>query len=144
MAHPEGYLSILHCHITVLHVASVYVAQTRHRRLGHSSNVVLSHLNFVYKLQCKPSDACHGAKHQRSSFNKSEFCPSIVFELILIDLWGPYKQPTSNGWHCFFFLFTIVDDFSRPICLMAKLKCLLLFKKIKNKKTSYFVIIRSI
>ena len=34
----------------------------------------------------------------------------IAFELIHVDLWGPYKSPALNGAHYFF---TIVDDFSR-------------------------------
>ncbi|KAL8160211.1 hypothetical protein V2J09_001748 [Rumex salicifolius] len=33
-----------------------------------------------------------------------------VFELLHMDLWGPYKSPTYSGAHYFV---TVVDDFSR-------------------------------
>lgn len=39
---------------------------------------------------------------------------SCLFELVHLDLWGPYKTPSSCGVHYFL---TIVDDFSRGVWL---------------------------
>lgn len=45
---------------------------------------------------------------------------SYIFELILVDIWGPYRQPSLTG--ASYFL-TIVDDFSRSTwTFLMKLK----------------------
>ena len=50
------------------------------------------------------------AKQQKLPFNSSIRSTSQIFELIHLDLWGPYKQPALDGSH---YVFTIVDDYSR-------------------------------
>ncbi|XP_071699281.1 uncharacterized protein [Rutidosis leptorrhynchoides] len=50
------------------------------------------------------------ARMHRLSFPFSTIKSSSIFELIHVDLWGPYSRPTHNG---FKYFLTIVDDFSR-------------------------------
>ena len=85
-----------------------------HRRLGHPAFSVLCDLPMFSGVGNNVSsslfDVCYRAKQTRDSFpdslNKAEVC----FGLIHVDVWGPYKVPSSNG--AVYFL-TIVDDFSR-------------------------------
>ena len=60
----------------------------------------------------RPCDVCFRAKQTREVFpdsiNKSVDC----FSLIHVDVWGPYRVPSSCG--AVYFL-TIVDDFSRSV-----------------------------
>lgn len=82
-----------------------------HRRLGHSSCDVLSHLDFVpKKIDSLSYVPCHQAKQQRLPFPNSESFTTEIFKLIHVDLWGPYRCKTITG--ASYFL-TIVDDFSR-------------------------------
>lgn len=53
---------------------------------------------------------CPMARQHRLPFPDSTSFTSHIFELIHIDTWGPYKEPTYNG---FKYFLTIVDDFSR-------------------------------
>lgn len=46
----------------------------------------------------------------RSSFSSSSIKSDSIFELLHMDIWGPYKYSTYNGYNYFL---TIVDDFSR-------------------------------
>lgn len=56
------------------------------------------------------SQICPAAKKSRTPFSHSCVKTTAMFELIHIDIWGPYQTKTSDG--CNQFL-TIVDDFSR-------------------------------
>ena len=83
-----------------------------HARLGHTSVSKLVHVDSckhsnVSQFTC---DTCSLAKQSRLPFPVSQSKSLIAFELIHVDLWGPYKSPALNGAHYFF---TIVDDFSR-------------------------------
>lgn len=53
---------------------------------------------------------CPLAKQTTSSFSHSSNNTTVPFELIHIDVWGPYKVKSHTG--CNQFL-TIIDDFSR-------------------------------
>ena len=55
---------------------------------------------------------CHYAKQHKQSFPASTSCTTHLFELIHVDLWGPYPHSTYNGYKYFL---TIVDDYSRAI-----------------------------
>ncbi|KAL0299191.1 UNVERIFIED_CONTAM: Retrovirus-related Pol polyprotein from transposon RE1 [Sesamum radiatum] len=82
-----------------------------HRRLGHPSFNVLKHVPEVKSID--PTDICMIcplAKQSRLPFSTCAIQSKRVFELIHVDLWGPYRTQTYNG--CNYFL-TIVDDFSR-------------------------------
>ncbi|KAL0379327.1 UNVERIFIED_CONTAM: Retrovirus-related Pol polyprotein from transposon RE2 [Sesamum radiatum] len=84
-----------------------------HQRLGHVSTEALKRISSI-KFQTlstqSPFDVCHLAKQQRLPFPVSDSHVTSVFDLIRIDIWGPYKQPTPSN--CSSFL-TIVDHYSR-------------------------------
>ena len=88
-----------------------------HRRLGHPSFGVLSHLPFVSGVSNHSDkfggcDICFKSKQTRCVFSESYNKASVPFELIHVDLWGPYREPASCG--AIYFL-TIVDDCSRAV-----------------------------
>lgn len=86
-----------------------------HQRMGHPSEKVLKLLPPVSNLVRKNKnvcDVCPRAKQTRDSFPISENNASSLFELVHIDLWGPYKVPSSCGAKYFL---TIVDDYSRGV-----------------------------
>ncbi|PWA89235.1 Cysteine-rich RLK (receptor-like protein kinase) 8 [Artemisia annua] len=84
-----------------------------HSRLGHPSLPVLKHIKNI-SVSCNDEisncSVCPLAKNHASPFTLSTSHASFPFELIHVDVWGPYKSPTINK--CKYFL-TIVDDFSR-------------------------------
>lgn len=53
---------------------------------------------------------CPAVKQTRLPFSHSCIKTNSVFELVHLDIWGPYNTKSSSG--CTYFL-TIVDDFSR-------------------------------
>ncbi|GAB2300248.1 hypothetical protein Dimus_038610 [Dionaea muscipula] len=55
-------------------------------------------------------DVCPKARQHRLPFPQHGSHAKKVFDLVHVDLWGPYHTPTHNGFRYFF---TIVDDFSR-------------------------------
>lgn len=83
-----------------------------HQKLSHASDDVLNHLDLGMKFDIKPCDFCHKVKQHRQPFHKSVVHVVNLFDLVHMDLWGPYKLPTSSG--CTYFL-TMVDDHSRSI-----------------------------
>ena len=74
-------------------------------KLYHVCSDVSSHPNVDCFCQI-----CPKAKQSKLSFPISVSTTSRCFELLHIDVWGPYKIHTHDG--CNMFL-TIVDDFSR-------------------------------
>ena len=86
-----------------------------HNRMGHPSEKVVKLLppvrNFKGSLN-KPCEVCFRAKHPRDRFPLSDNKTRRFFELIHIDLWGPYRHKSSCGARYFL---TIVDDFSRAV-----------------------------
>ena len=73
--------------------------------------------NKAFSSTC---DVCFRAKQTRDVFNESINKTSKCFELIHVDVWGPYRVPASCG--ATYFL-TVVDDFSRALwtyLLLAK------------------------
>ncbi|KAF7840931.1 BURP domain-containing protein BNM2A-like [Senna tora] len=84
-----------------------------HNRLGHPSSEVLLHLPIIDKCtKHRVCDSCHLAKQTRLSFKPSSISTTACFELLHIDVWGPYKTPSISGAH---YMLTIVDDFSRAV-----------------------------
>ena len=87
-----------------------------HQRLGHPLGRVLQHLPFVSgsarDIKNKSCDVCPRAKQHRNSFPISNSKASRLFELVHVDLWGPYRTPSLCGSRYFL---TIVDDFSRSV-----------------------------
>ena len=50
------------------------------------------------------------ARKTRMPFPESTSTTTTIFELLHVDLWGPYHIPTHDGYHYFL---TMVDDYSR-------------------------------
>ena len=95
-----------------------------HRRLGHPAFSISSSLStlssVLNKASSSPCDVCFRAKQTRDVFSDSINKTSKCFELIHVDVWGPYRVPSSCG--AVYFL-TVVDDFSRAVwtyLLLAK------------------------
>ncbi|GJZ26264.1 ribonuclease H-like domain-containing protein, partial [Tanacetum coccineum] len=84
--------------------------------LGHPSNQavdMLHHdLNFTKYSQVSPCDICHKAKQTREPFPFSDHQTIAIGELIHLDLWGPYKVVSKDGFRYFL---TIVDDYTRAV-----------------------------
>lgn len=51
-------------------------------------------------------------RQDKLPFSTSNISTKSIFELIHIDTWGSYKEPTHDGYK---FFLTIVNDFSRGI-----------------------------
>ncbi|GJS73702.1 retrovirus-related pol polyprotein from transposon TNT 1-94 [Tanacetum coccineum] len=85
---------------------------TIHARLGHLSVSKMIHLHDCKGLNKTDftCDSCLLAKFYRLPFPKHTPSSTEIFELIHVDLWGPYKAPALNGAHYFY---TIVDDKSK-------------------------------
>ena len=85
-----------------------------HARLGHLPFTKLQKLgllsdssNFNSIKECL---VCSKARQHRLPFPRSQIHSTQIFELIHLDLWGPYRVQTYNGYKYFL---TIVDDYSR-------------------------------
>ncbi|XP_074306150.1 uncharacterized protein LOC141641385 [Silene latifolia] len=83
-----------------------------HSRLGHSSIEKLKHVHpatmkNINKMFC---ETCVFAKHHSLPFNRSTSHATKCFDLVHMDLWGPYRQPDRTGAQSFL---TILDDYTR-------------------------------
>ncbi|XP_071726730.1 uncharacterized protein [Rutidosis leptorrhynchoides] len=89
-----------------------------HSRLGHPSDQVLAilknKLNITDKINNDPCEVCHKAKQSRIFFSLSEHKTSNLGDLIHLDLWGPFRVQSREGYKYFL---TIVDDYSRAVWL---------------------------
>lgn len=84
-----------------------------HNRLGHPSTKVLRQLSLSsgdMDTVCSACPICPLAKQTRIPFCLSLSRCNSAFDLIHLDVWGPYKVMTHNGYR---FFLTIVDDHSR-------------------------------
>jgi len=86
-----------------------------HMRLGHVSSSGMSIISKQFPFipcikNAPPCDACHYAKQKKLPFSHSSIKSSAPFDLLHIDLRGPYSTPSFLG-HKYFL--TLVDDFSR-------------------------------
>nr|KYP36109.1 Retrovirus-related Pol polyprotein from transposon TNT 1-94 [Cajanus cajan] len=85
-----------------------------HFRLGHLSSNRLNVLNqqfpFISKHSNEVCDVCHFAKQKKLSYSPSSSRVSKIFDLIHMDIWGPFSKASIHG-HKYFL--TILDDFSR-------------------------------
>lgn len=83
-----------------------------HTRFGHSSASKLSHMHNV---PCPPNfmcDTCMRAKFHRLPFPRSSSIAKSCFDLVHMDLWGPYRQHDITGAH---YVLTVLDDHSRAL-----------------------------
>ena len=86
-----------------------------HARLGHTSLLKIQHI--LWCKGCLPSNFSYEvyvmSKMHRFPFNKSTIHTTSPFQLIHMDLWGPYKVASISKAHYFLI---IVDDFTRNTC----------------------------
>ena len=86
-----------------------------HKRLGHASEKRIRQLPVVDSssgVQFSVCDICFRAKQCRTEFPLSINKSKDIFELIHVDLWGPYRTQSVCG--AYYFL-TVVDDYSRGV-----------------------------
>ncbi|KAK1412979.1 hypothetical protein QVD17_34637 [Tagetes erecta] len=87
-----------------------------HNRLGHPSDKVLNVLKDILPISnhrnTDPCEICHQAKQTRSVFKPSDHKSNELGDLIHMDLWGPFKVTSREGYKYFL---TIVDDYSRAV-----------------------------
>ncbi|PWA71822.1 ribonuclease H-like domain-containing protein [Artemisia annua] len=87
-----------------------------HCRLGHPSDQVLKVLNkdlkFDNKNNVEVCEICQKAKQTREPFPLSEHKTSMLADLVHLDLWGPYRVTSKEGYKYFL---TIVDDYTRAV-----------------------------
>ncbi|GJT68068.1 ribonuclease H-like domain-containing protein [Tanacetum coccineum] len=83
-------------------------------RLGHLADQVLSVLGdkvgFKEKKHVSACDICHKAKQTREPFPLRGHKSVSLGDLIHLDVWGPYKVVSKDGYKYFL---TVVDYFSR-------------------------------
>lgn len=61
-----------------------------------------------------PCEICHKAKQTREPFSVSQYKSKVLGELAHIDVWGPYRVTTVDGYR---FFLTIVDDYTQATWL---------------------------
>ncbi|GJT06568.1 putative RNA-directed DNA polymerase, partial [Tanacetum coccineum] len=87
-----------------------------HNRLGHPADQVLSilknKLDFEKDNTDNVCDVCHKAKQTREPFHLSEHKSKALGQLVHLDVWGPYKVQSKEGYKYFL---TVVDDFTRVV-----------------------------
>ncbi|GJS98337.1 ribonuclease H-like domain-containing protein [Tanacetum coccineum] len=90
--------------------------QVWHCRLGHPADQVLDVLRHTLSFDNKNTelicDTYQRAKQTREPFPLSDHVSTELGELVHLDLWGPYKVTSREG---FKYFLTIVDDFSRAV-----------------------------
>ncbi|GJQ97754.1 ribonuclease H-like domain-containing protein [Tanacetum coccineum] len=92
--------------------------------LGHpfdqAVDVLQSKLNFTKDSHISPCDICHKAKQTREPFPLSYHKTTAIGKLVHVDIWGPYKVISRDGFRYFM---TIVDDYTRAVWIyMIKTK----------------------
>lgn len=101
-------------HINVVDLVNVLAANVWHFRLGHASNSCLesiqNKISFVKGNKSYICDVCHLAKQKHLPSPVSTTKSNECFDLIHIDIWGPYSTPSVHG-HKYFL--TVIDDHSR-------------------------------
>lgn len=105
-------VSINKSFIFALNSCFLSTSQLWHCRLGHLPFDKMKCLDFI---PCKHDnsticDVCPKARLIRQPFPRSQTTTSAIFDMLQVDIWGPYKHPTHDG-HRYFL--TIVDDHSR-------------------------------
>ncbi|GKB90804.1 ribonuclease H-like domain-containing protein, partial [Tanacetum coccineum] len=87
-----------------------------YHRLGHPAdqvlNVLKSDLNLSKNTKVSVCETCHRAKQTRKPFPLSDNKSKSIGELVHLDLCGPYRVTSREGYKYFL---TIVDDYSRAV-----------------------------
>ncbi|GKA58544.1 putative RNA-directed DNA polymerase, partial [Tanacetum coccineum] len=120
-----------------------------HNRLGHPSDQVLDilrhKLNFETNTKIDLCEVCHKAKQTREPFPISEHKTKSLGDLVHLDVWGPYKVQSREGYK---YLLTIVDDYTRCVWvfpLRGKMKFFLIsfYNLLKNQFNESIKVFRS-
>ncbi|GJU61926.1 ribonuclease H-like domain-containing protein [Tanacetum coccineum] len=99
-------------------ISSYYVSKTLwHQRLGHPVDQVLDVLKSTLNLDSQSVfdhlyDTCNKAKQTREPFPLSDHKSTKISQLVHLDVWGPYKVVSRDGFRYFL---TIIYDFSRAV-----------------------------
>ena len=87
-----------------------------HNRLGHPSDQVLillkNKIKDIKSINSEPCDVCHKAKQTREPFPLSDHKTKNMGDLVHLDVWGPYKVTSREGFRYFL---TVVDDYTRSV-----------------------------
>ncbi|XP_075102696.1 uncharacterized protein LOC142177534 [Nicotiana tabacum] len=93
---------------------SIVKEKVWHYRLGHMPFSNMKNVSSVSISKSSkfftPCVICPMARQSKLPFPSSSISTKKVFELIHVDIWGPYNSATYDGFRYFL---TIVDDFSR-------------------------------
>ncbi|GKC50055.1 putative RNA-directed DNA polymerase [Tanacetum coccineum] len=92
-----------------------------HSILGHPYEHVLKVLKNDINLEETKIDfceICQMAKQTREHFPLSDHKSLVLGELVHLDLWGPYKATSNEG---FRFFLTVVDDYTRAFGKSVKI-----------------------
>ncbi|GJR38081.1 ribonuclease H-like domain-containing protein [Tanacetum coccineum] len=99
-------------------IAFSFVSKTLcHQRLGHPADQVFDVLKTTLNLDSHSNsdhlcDTYNKAKQTREPFSLSNHKTTKIDELVHLDVWGPYKITSRDGFRYFL---TIVDYFSRAV-----------------------------
>ncbi|KAL0391906.1 UNVERIFIED_CONTAM: Retrovirus-related Pol polyprotein from transposon RE1 [Sesamum radiatum] len=137
--HTENQVPSELCNLSALDKTALW-----HRRFGHPSHIVLKHImSLPHFDSMKHCSVCPLAKQQRLPFSTCQIQSTSIFELVHLDLWGPYKLPSLTN--CSYFL-TVVDDYSRAtwtFLLQHKFQVYSKLEKFFNTiKTQYDAIVK--
>nr|XP_009588195.1 uncharacterized protein LOC104085776 [Nicotiana tomentosiformis] len=95
-------------------IKGAYEAELWHLKLGHPSAIAVQHIpRLKNKLNNTMQEQCtiyQMAKQVRLKFPVSKSSTSGIFQLIHVDVCGPYRRPTFDRKQ---FFVTVVDDYSR-------------------------------
>ncbi|GJZ22728.1 ribonuclease H-like domain-containing protein [Tanacetum coccineum] len=121
----DDVLDISNLNIKVGHSngTEAYISKIRNLKLsngltllGHPADPVLNVLKDSLNIDKKDNtvccEICQRAKQTREPFLLSDHTSNRLGDLVHLDLWGPYKVTSSEG---FRFFLTIVDDYTRAV-----------------------------
>lgn len=118
-----------------------------HKRLGHMSISRMYMLPFIdNKVSLSHYSICPQSKQVRTFFPKfTSSTSSAPFQLIHMDIWGPFNTPTYNGDRYFL---TIVDDYSKETwvyLLQSKLDTMVMIRKFFSMvQTQFSTLIKTV
>ncbi|XP_015158930.1 uncharacterized protein [Solanum tuberosum] len=137
------------CGLTTVNATTTEDIGLWHKRMGHVSASTLTKIVSASKSNIVESlnkcTVCPCAKQVRLPFPLSSSTTSRSFELIHMDVWGPYRTATNDG--CKSFL-TVLDDFSRFTWIFLLKQKSDVFLHIKNflmhVKTQYDATVKTV
>lgn len=146
-----GNLYVLDVQVSPVRINAVVDISLWHKRFGHPSYSRLDTISTTLGTMKHKNKGvahcrvCHLAKQKKLSFSSQNNVCTSRFQMIHIDIWGPFSVETLDG---FKYFFTIVDDHSRATwiyLLRTKSDVLHVFPAFINKiETQYNEKIKSV